>query len=70
MTKEKAKDIALITAIIIQEEIIDGSLFHVFDKAYEVAVKFNAKFPEDFIWEELDFEETVSEYAQKILMES
>jgi len=59
MTKEK--DLALITSIILNEDILGGTIFQTFDKAYALAEKFQDKFSHDFNWEnqKLDFDESI-----------
>ena len=39
------KDLALITAIIITEDLLNGSVFQVFDQAYELAQQFQKQCP-------------------------
>jgi hypothetical protein len=55
------KDLALITSIIISEDILGGTVFQTFDKAYAIAKDFQKKYAHDFNWEEqeLDFDETI-----------
>ena len=57
----REKDLALITSIIINEDILGGTIFQTFDKAYALAEKFQDKFSHDFNWEnqELDFDEAI-----------
>lgn len=50
MSKEEAKEVALVTAIIIQEDILMGTVFQTFDKAYEIATKFVELYPPDLDW--------------------
>ena len=44
MIKDKEKDLALITSIIINEDVLGGTIFQTFDKAYALAEKFQDKF--------------------------
>ena len=66
-TSVEYKDLALITAIILKEDILNDSsfyhqtLFEMFDKAYSIAEKFQDIYPHDFNWEgeDLDFDEAI-----------
>ena len=66
MNKENAKELALITAVIIQEDILNGSLFNTFDTAYQLANEFIKVHPADKNWEGegLDYDETIIKFAQ------
>ena len=65
---EKSKDLALITSIIIQADILGGSVFQTFDTAYEIAKQFQDLYSEDFNWEdqELDFDEAIIKYVNSL----
>ena len=72
----KKKDLALITALIIDEDILGGSVFQTFDLAYLIAEKFQYIYPHNFklemydeIWEveDLDFHEAVILFAKQKL---
>lgn len=67
---EKSKDLALITSIIIKEDILNGSVFQTFDKAYKIAKQFQDLYSEDFNWEdqELDFDEAIIKYVNNLLV--
>lgn len=70
MKKEDAKELALITAIILAEDIFKGSVFQTFDKAYEVAKEFIKEYPTDTIWDhrqEYDYDETIIKFTNKYL---
>ena len=60
-TSVEYKDLALITAIIFKERILYDTSFNTFDKAYEIAEKFQDIYPHDFNWEgeDLDFDEAI-----------
>ena len=60
------KDLALITAIIISEDILGGTIFQTFDRAYELAKQFQKKYSYDFDWEkqEDDFDETIIKFVK------
>ena len=62
----KEKDLALITALIIDEDILGGSVFQTFDLAYLIAEKFQYIYPHDFKWEgeDLDFHEAIILFAK------
>ena len=59
--EELNKDLALITSIIINEDMLGGSVFHTFDKAYQPAKEFQDLNSNDFDWENssIDFDEAV-----------
>jgi len=65
MTQEQHKELTLITCIIIKEDILNGTLFQTFDKAYDIAKKFKKTFPEDTDWEAMyiDFDEAVIDFC-------
>ncbi len=50
MTDKEAKEVALVTALIIREDIFMGTVFQTFDKAYETAIKFVDRYPPDLDW--------------------
>ena len=60
------KDLALITAIIISEDILGGTIFQTFDRAYELAKQFQKKYSYDFDWEkqEDDFDEAIIKFVK------
>ena len=64
----KYKDLALITSIIINEDMLNGTVFQTFDLAYELAEKFQKKYSHDFNWEnqELDFDESIITFVKQI----
>ena len=66
----KQKDLALITSIIINEDILGGTIFQTFDKAYALAEKFQKKFSHDFNWENqtCDFDEAVISFTKQQLL--
>ena len=57
----KEKDLALITSIILNEDILGGTIFQTFDRAYVIAEKFQYIYPHDFKWEgeDLEFDEAI-----------
>ena len=63
------KDLALITAIIITEDLLNGSVFQVFDRAYELAQEFQKQYAHDFNWEnqEMDFDEAIIKFVKSKL---
>lgn len=65
----RQKDLALITSIIINEDVLGGTIFQTFDKAYALAEKFQDKFSHDFNWENqgLDFDEAIILFTKKEL---
>lgn len=64
MSKEEAKEVALVTAIIIREDVFLGTVFQTFDKAYDVALKFVEKYPPDTLWDDLEYDETILAFTQ------
>ena len=44
------REVALVTAVIIREDILMGTVYQTFDRAYEIAVKFEARYPSDRDW--------------------
>jgi len=65
----KEKDLALITAIIIQEDLLGGTVFQTFDKAWELAIEFQKLYAHDFYWErqEKDFDEAIIDFVNSKL---
>tara|TARA_Y100000768_G_C23811590_1_gene602072 strand:+ start:83 stop:337 length:255 start_codon:yes stop_codon:yes gene_type:complete len=74
---EKHIDLALITAIIINEDILGGTVFQTFEKniyykfnlAYTFAEEFQEKFGYDYDWEnhDIDFDEAIIKFVNKKL---
>ena len=66
---DNQKDLALITSIIINEDVLGGTIFQTFDKAYALAEKFQDKFSHDFNWEnqKLDFDEAIILFTKQEL---
>lgn len=60
------KEIALITSIIINEDILGGTIFQTFDKAYQIAINFNNEHGENWgiDFNNLDFDEAVIKYTK------
>ena len=60
------KDIALITSIIINEDMLGGTVFQTFDKAYELAKEFQKEYAHDYNWEnqKIDFDEAVVQFVK------
>ena len=60
------EDLAIITGYIMYYDLlefkINGSFFSKIDKAIEIAEDFIKYYPEEFEWEELDFEETLEQF--------
>ena len=62
------KDLAVITGYIMYYDILEsmnGSFFTKIDRAIELAEEFMKIYPEDFNWEELDWEETLEQFLIK-----
>ena len=66
MTDKKAKDLALITSIIINEDVLGGTVLQTFDIAYDLAKQFQVLYDHDFNWEhsEQDFDEAIIDFVQ------
>lgn len=65
MKKEKAKELALLTSFIIQEDVLGGTLFQTFDKAYELAHKFLDQYPLDTQWGiDMEYEDTIIDFLK------
>lgn len=64
VSKETAKELALISCFIIQSEKLNGTIFQTFDKAYDLAKLFLYKFPIDHKWEDSDkdFDEAIEAF--------
>lgn len=60
----QAKDLALITTIIINEDVLGGTLFQTFDEAWEYAKEFQELYAHDFDWkdQEDDFDEAIIKF--------
>mgnify|MGYP003112996895 FL=1 len=66
MSNEKAKELALLTSFIIKEDVLGGTLFQTFDKAYELAHKFIDQYPLDTQWGiEIEYEDTIIDFLNK-----
>ena len=65
MDYEKATELALITCIIINEDILGGTVMQTFDRAFEYAKEFYL-LNNDKNWEEqaLDFDEAVVQFVK------
>ncbi len=63
--QETAKELALLTNIIRQEDLINGSIFQTFDEIYKIALAFVGRYGVDKImWGvDMEYEETVVEFA-------
>jgi hypothetical protein len=66
---DNQKDLALITSIIINEDVLGGTIFQTFDKAYALAEKFQDKFSHYIKWEnqKLDFDEAIILFTKQEL---
>ena len=62
----KKKELALITAIIINEDILGGTVFQKFDTAYRIAEKFYKEYSKDTNWEkqQLDYDEAIIQFIK------
>lgn len=48
--EDLAKELALVTAFIIHSDLLGGTIFGTFDKAYEIAHLFVEKYPLNTMW--------------------
>ena len=66
MNSGKAKELALIAAFIIHEDILNGTVYQTFDRAYELAEEFLEENLINKNWEneELDFDEAIIEFVK------
>ena len=68
MTDTKAKDLALVTCVILEEDLLGGTLWNSFDRAYKLAKEFCQLYPSDYNWKEcsqLDFDEAVIDFVRE-----
>lgn len=66
MEKETAKELALISSYIVANDLLNGTVFQTFDKAYELAEKFIEEYPMDFIWGiDREFDEAIEEFVNE-----
>lgn len=71
MDKETIKEIALVSSVIIKLDILGGSIWQTFDKAYDIALTFVEAYPPDQYdgkWGEDidglgDYEETIQNFV-------
>ena len=68
--KELNKDLALITSIIINEDILGGTVLKTFDQAYELAKDFQDLYRYDFNWksQDLDFDEAIIRHVNSLIL--
>jgi len=70
LNPEKAKEIALVAAVILNEGLLNGTVFQTFDCAYSIAEKFVLKYgyceeTTQIHWGvDAEFDETVIEFAE------
>ena len=59
--EEFTMEVALVTAILRENEILNGTIFQTFDRLYEIALAFVDKYGvNDIVWGiEMEYEETV-----------
>jgi hypothetical protein len=65
------RDIPVVTGYIMYYDLLEtvkyGSFFTKIDYAIELAEEFVLEYPEDYDWEENDFEETIEKFLAKRL---
>ena len=61
------KELALISSYIVWADLLDGTFFQTFDKAYELAQEFVELYPPNVSWETLDkeWDETLEEFVKE-----
>jgi len=71
---KRAEELALVTAVIREDEVLNGTLWQTFDNNYKIAVAFIEKYGVDEVkWGldyDMDFEETVVEFARNYAEEN
>jgi hypothetical protein len=69
MTKEKAKELALISSYIVREDLLYGTVFQTFDIAYSLAEEFYEIYEEGetgTIWGvEIEWDETLEKFVNE-----
>ncbi len=72
-SKKRAKELSLVTAVITENEILNGTVFQTFDGNHKIAVAFVEKYGVDEVkWgveHGMEFEEVVFEFATKYAKE-
>ena len=63
-SEEQHKDLALITSIIINADVLGGTVFQTFDTAYDLAKRFQVLYDHDFNW---DHSEQNKEFDEAII---
>lgn len=70
LNSEKAKEIALVASVILNEDLLNGTVFQTFDNAYSIAEKFVLKYgyceeTAQIHWGvDAEFDETVIEFTE------
>jgi hypothetical protein len=68
----EAKELSLICSYIILHDFLQGSIWTVFDKVYEIAEAFLEKYPLDTVWGFDDgigdYEETLDEFTTNYIL--
>jgi len=72
------KELALLTCVIQHNELLNGTMWHTFDKSFEIAKAFVEKYPISTVWGEDetehsmmgDYEETVVQFTEDYIRES
>ena len=72
ISTELAKELALATAFIIHSDLLGGTIFQTFDRAYEIAEKFVEKYPLETKWgigeDLLEYDEEVEKFTREFLI--
>jgi len=67
LTTELAKELALVTAVILNEGLLHGSVCQTFDNAYKIAEDFVKVYPLDTKWGidyDLEYDEVISNFTE------
>ena len=69
--EEYTREVSLVVALLYQNQEWGGTIYHTFDKVYEIARAFLVKFPLDTVWgighETGDHEEALYEFSQEFI---
>jgi hypothetical protein len=61
---DNSKELSLISSYIISNNLLNGTIFQTFDKAYDLAEKFLIKYPLDTEWGiDKEWDETIEKFV-------
>lgn len=64
MKSKKAKELAIVTAYIQYNGLLQGTFFNTVDKAYKIAKNFVKIYPHNYKWIEEEYDETIEEFVK------